>query len=99
MAYSRRVNLRLEDDVFLAYEKVARFLNLTPTDLVRDAVMQGVSAMETLGEMIDRAKAGDKEAASNLFSAFLDIQQGKVNLGRSLFAPEASTTAEVAHEE
>lgn len=95
----QRINLRLDDDTYLAYEKVARFFNRTPTDLAREVVEAGVPTMEMLGTMIDRAKAGDKEAADSLFSAFLDAQQGQLTLARSMASADAATAAEVSHEE
>ena len=87
-ALNKRVNLRMEEDTFDAYEKVASFFNRTAADLMREALDGGVPTMRALGAMIERAKAGDAEAVQRLFDAMLMMHQGSLDLAREVVAAE-----------
>jgi predicted DNA-binding protein len=90
----KRVNLRIDEDTYEAYEKVASFFNRTTADLMREALQGGVSTMQTLGSMIDRAKAGDKEAVQSLFDSLLNMHQGALANARVRMDADLATAAE-----
>lgn len=87
---NKRVNLRIEEDTYDAYEKVASFFNRSVADLMREALDGGVPTMRALGAMIDRAKAGDKDAVQRLFDSMLMMHQGTLDLVRETVAAEAA---------
>ena len=87
MPLTERVNLRLDADTFAAYEKVATFINISVTELVRQAVMGGVPTMDALGEMIDRAKAGDADAAREVFAKLMDMHASQIALAQAMNTP------------
>jgi hypothetical protein len=69
---TRRVNLRIDEDTYLAFEKVAEFFNRSVASLVRETCEVSVPTLRHLGNMIDQAKAGDKDAAQQVFQTMLD---------------------------
>jgi hypothetical protein len=69
---TRRVNLRIDEGTYLAFEKVAEFFNRSVASLVRETCDLAVPTMRDLGSMIDQAKAGDKDAAQQVFQTMLD---------------------------
>lgn len=69
---TRRVNLRIDKETYLAFEKVAEFFNRSVASLVREACEASVPTMRDLGNMIDQAKAGDAKAAQQVFQTMLD---------------------------
>lgn len=91
---NKRVNLRVEEDTFNAYEKVASFFNRSIADLMREALDLSVPSMDALGAMIDRAKAGDKEAVDQLFDKLINMHQGTLDLAREVGAAHQATDAE-----
>ena len=93
-ALNKRANLRMEEDTFEAYEKVASFFNRTAADLMREALDGAVPTMRALGAMIDRAKAGDKDAVQRLFDSMLAMHQGSLDMARETLASEMATDQE-----
>ncbi len=77
-----RINLRLSQEVFDTYAKVAEAFNTTVTEMLREIVNDGVEEMQILGAIIDAAKGGDQEAAAKLYGALMDQGQGRLNLAR-----------------
>jgi hypothetical protein len=69
---TRRVNLRIDEDAYLAFEKVAEFFNRSVASLVRETCELSVPTLCQLGNMIDQAKAGDKDAAQRVFQTMLE---------------------------
>ncbi len=69
---TRRVNLRIDEDTYLAFEKVAEFFSRSVASMIRETCELGVPTMRDLGSMIDQAKAGDKDAAHRVFQTMLD---------------------------
>jgi hypothetical protein len=69
---TRRVNLRIDEDTYLAFEKVAKFFNRSVASMVRETCEMAVPTMRDLGEMIDQAKAGNPEAAQRVFHTMLE---------------------------
>jgi predicted DNA-binding protein len=78
-----RINLRLAQDVFDTYAKVAQAFNTTVTEMLREIVNQGVEEMQIIGSVIDAAKAGDQEAAAKIYRLLMDQSQGRVDLARA----------------
>jgi predicted DNA-binding protein len=91
---SKRVNMRVAADTYDAYDKVATFFNRSVADLMREALDTGAPTMEALGVMIDRAKAGDKQAVDELFDKLVNMQQGTLDLAREVNASQQLTDAE-----
>lgn len=87
-ALNKRVNLRIEEDTYDAYEKVASFFNRSVADLMREALDGGVPTMHALGAMIEQAKAGDKDAVQRLFNSMLMMHQGSLDTVREVVAAE-----------
>lgn len=83
-----RVNLRIDQDTYDAYEKVASFFNRSVPSLMRDALQQSTEIMQGLGAMIDQAKAGDAEAVQRLFTAMMQMSQGHLDMVRETAAAE-----------
>jgi len=69
---TRRVNLRVDEATYLAFEKVAEFFNRSVASMVRETCDLAVPTMLDLGRMIDQAKAGDPKAAQAVFQTMLD---------------------------
>jgi hypothetical protein len=69
---TRRVNLRIDEDTYLAFEKVAEFFKRSVTSMIRETCDLAVPTMVGLGKMIDQAKAGDPEAAHAVFQTMLE---------------------------
>jgi hypothetical protein len=69
---TRRVNLRIDEDTYLAFEKVAEFFNRSVTSMIRETCELAVPTMVDLGKMIDQAKAGDPDAMHAVFQAMLE---------------------------
>jgi hypothetical protein len=69
---TRRVNLRIDEDTYLAFEKVAEFFKRSVTSMIRETCDLAVPTMVDLGKMIDQAKAGDPEAAHVVFQTMLE---------------------------
>jgi hypothetical protein len=69
---TRRVNLRIDEDTYLAFEKVAEFFSRSVASMVRETCDLAVPTMRDLGNMIDQAKAGNKDAAQQVFQSMLD---------------------------
>jgi hypothetical protein len=69
---TRRVNLRIDEDTYLAFEKVAEFFKRSVTSMIRETCDLAVPTMVDLGKMIDQAKAGDPEAAHAVFQTMLE---------------------------
>ncbi len=91
VAKGSRVNLRLDDDVYQAYHKVAVFMRRSVADLMREALAEGMSTMHALGAIIDQAVAGDVEAMQRVMAAMLDMHQGALDLARDTLAAQATT--------
>jgi hypothetical protein len=68
---TRRVNLRIDEETYRAFEKVADALNQSVAALVRETCMVSVPTMRNLSNMIDQAKAGDAQAAQQVFQMML----------------------------
>jgi hypothetical protein len=69
---TRRVNLRIDEDAYLAFEKVAEFFNRSVASMVRETCELAVPTMADLGKMIDQAKAGDPDAMHAVFQTMLE---------------------------
>jgi hypothetical protein len=69
---TRRVNLRIDEETYLAFEKVADFFKRSVTSMIRETCDLAVPTMRDLGNMIDQAKAGDAEAAHAVFQMMLE---------------------------
>jgi hypothetical protein len=69
---TRRVNLRIDQDTYRAFEKVAEFFNRSVASLVRESCELSAPTLRDLGNMIDQAKAGDQDAAQRVFQTMLD---------------------------
>jgi hypothetical protein len=69
---TRRVNLRIDEDTYLAFEKVSEFFNRSVASMVRETCDLAVPTLHQLGNMIDQAKAGDKDAAQRVFQTMLE---------------------------
>ncbi len=69
---TRRVNLRIDEDAYLAFEKVAEFFSRSVASMVRETCDLAVPTMRDLGNMIEQAKAGNKDAAQQVFQTILD---------------------------
>ena len=93
---NKRLNLRMNQDTYDAYEKVASFFNRTAADLMREAMDASMPTMQALGAMIDRAKAGDKEAVQRLFDSMMAMHQGNLDLARETGAAEMAPDIETA---
>jgi predicted transcriptional regulator len=91
----QRVNLRIDSDTYAAYEKVASFFNRTVPDIMREALQESVPTMQTLGTIIDRAKAGDAEAMQKLFTSMIEMHQGQLNMATEVAAAEMKTIEEL----
>ena len=91
---NKRVNLRIEDDTYEAYEKVPSFFNRSVPDLMREALDGAVPTMRALGAMIERAKAGDKDAVQRLFDSMLMMHQGSLDLARETLSAEIGADKE-----
>ena len=87
MPLTERVNLRLDAETYASYQRVATFCNLSVTELVRQAVDAGVPTMDALGEMIDRAKAGDADAAREVFAKLMDMHASQIALAQAMNTP------------
>jgi hypothetical protein len=90
----KRVNLRIDEETYDAYEKVASFFNRTVPDFMREALKGGLPTMHNLGAMIDRAKAGDKDAVQELFDSLLAMHEATITNARVNMAAEMKTAAE-----
>lgn len=93
-ALDKRVNLRIDEETYLAYEKVASFFNRTVPDFMREALKGGLPTMYNLGAMIDRAKAGDKEAVQQLFDSLLSMHEAALSNARITLAADMATASE-----
>jgi hypothetical protein len=71
-APTRRVNLRIDEDTYLAFEKVAEFFKRSVTSMIRETCDLAVPTMTDLGKMIDQAKAGDPDAMHAVFQTMLE---------------------------
>jgi predicted DNA-binding protein len=91
---SKRVNLRVDEETFEAYNKVASFFNRSIADFMREALQGGIPTMETLGAMIDRATAGDGEAVQRLFDSMIAMHQGTMTNVRERMAADLALAAE-----
>jgi hypothetical protein len=69
---TRRVNLRIDEDTYLAFEKVAEFFKRSVTSMIRETCDLAVPTMVDLGKMIDQAKAGDPDAMHAVFQTMLE---------------------------
>jgi hypothetical protein len=69
---TRRVNLRIDEDTYLAFEKVAEFFKRSVTSMIRETCDLAVPTMQDLGKMIDQAKAGDPDAAHAVFQTMVE---------------------------
>lgn len=78
-----RVNLRLPQDVFDTYQKVAEAFNTTVTEMIREIVVQGVEEMQIVSAVVDAAHAGDQAAAARLYGALMNVGQGRLDLARA----------------
>ncbi len=88
---SKRVNMRVDEETFEAYNKVATFFNRSIADFMREALQGGIPTMQTLGAMIDRAKAGDADAVQRLFDSMLAMHQGTMANAQERMAAELAT--------
>ncbi len=95
-ALDKRVNMRIDEETYNAYEKVASFFNRTVPDFMREALKGGLPTMNNLGAMIDRAKAGDKEAVQELFDSLLSMHEATITNARVNMAAEMKTAGEEA---
>jgi hypothetical protein len=86
--------MRIDEETYNAYEKVASFFNRTVPDFMREGLRGGVPTMHNLGAMIDRAKAGDKEAVQELFDSLLNMHEATIANARVNMAAEMATTSE-----
>jgi hypothetical protein len=77
-----RVNMRIDQDTYDAYTKVADFFNRSTADLMREALVESVGVMHALGAIVDQARAGDTEAMQKLFDAFFQQQRGALDLAQ-----------------
>jgi hypothetical protein len=68
---THRVNLRIEEETYLAFEKVAEFFGISVAALVRQTCQSAVPLYRELGGAIDQAKAGDAAAAQRVFQTML----------------------------
>jgi hypothetical protein len=84
----------MDEDLYNAYEKVANFFNRSVADFMREALQGGLPTIHTLGAMIDRAKAGDKEAVQELYDSLIDMHEGTIQNARVTHAAEKATDAE-----
>lgn len=84
MAYDKRVNLRVSAETYEAYEHVADALSISVSALVRQTLEQGVPTMEALGEMIRRAKTGDKVGVQALYARFIASGAAQLDMYREL---------------
>jgi predicted DNA-binding protein len=91
---SKRVNLRVDEETYEAYNKVASFFNRSIADFMREALQGGIPTMETLGAMIDRAKAGDGEAVQRLFDSMVTMHEGNISNARERMVAELATGSE-----
>jgi hypothetical protein len=91
---SKRVNLRIDEETFDAYNKVASFFNRSIADFMREALQGGIPTMQTLGAMIDRAKAGDAEAVQRLFDSLIAMHQGTMANAHERMAAELAADGE-----
>jgi predicted DNA-binding protein len=78
-----RINLRLDQEIFQTYAKVAEAFGTTVTEMVREIVNHGAEEMQILGTIIDAAKAGDQAAAATLYGMLMDLGQGRLDLARA----------------
>ncbi len=85
-----RVNIRMEQETYDAYEKVASFFNRSVADFMREALDQAVPTMHALGAMIDQARAGDVEAMQRLYDAIIAMHQGTLDMYREAAAAAPS---------
>jgi hypothetical protein len=88
---SKRVNMRVDEETFEAYNKVATFFNRSIADFMREALQGGIPTMQTLGAMIDRAKSGDADAVQRLFDSMLAMHQGTMANAQERMASELAT--------
>jgi hypothetical protein len=77
-----RVNMRIDQDTYDAYTKVAEFFHRSTADMMREALIGGVETMHSLGAIIDQARAGDGEAVQKLFDAFFQQQRGMLDMAQ-----------------
>ncbi len=85
-----RVNIRMEQETYDAYAKVAAFFNRSTPDMMRESLQSGLQVMHALGAIIDQANAGNKEAAEQLFDTFWKMTRGQLEMA------ELTTSATIA---
>jgi hypothetical protein len=85
-----RINIRMDQETYDAYAKVAIFFNRSTADMMRESLQSGLQVMHALGAIIDQANAGNKEAAEQLFETFWKMTRGQLEMA------EATTNATIA---
>jgi predicted DNA-binding protein len=75
-----RVNIRMDQETYDAYEKVAKFFNRSTAYMMRESLQSGLQVMHALGAIIDQANAGNREAAEQLFDAFWKMARGQLEM-------------------
>jgi hypothetical protein len=85
-----RANIRMDQETYDAYAKVATFFNRSTADMMRESLYSGVQVMQALGAIIDQANAGNKEAAEQLFETFWKMTRGQLEMA------ELTTKATIA---
>lgn len=89
-AKDARVNIRMDQETYDAYAKVAAFFNRSTADMMRESLQSGLQVMLALGAIIDQANAGNKEAAEQLFDTFWKMTRGQLEMA------ELTTNAAIA---
>ena len=84
MQYDKRANLRVSSETWEAYEEVAGLLGISVSALMRQALEQGVPTMQALGEMLRRAKSGDKAGVQALYARFIASGAAQLEMYREL---------------
>jgi activator of 2-hydroxyglutaryl-CoA dehydratase len=97
---TRRVNLRIDEETYLAFEKVAVELNQSVAGLIRESCVSAMPTMRNFSKMIDQAKAGDAQAAQQVFQMMLTgYSRQIVEVGETvdtIFRDGAETSVESA---
>jgi hypothetical protein len=97
---TRRVNLRIDEETYLAFEQVADALNQSVAGLIRESCVAAVPTMRNFSKMIDQAKAGDAQAAQAVFQLMLTgYSRQIVEVGETvdtIFRDGAETSGESA---
>lgn len=85
-----RINLRVTQDTYDAYQEAAELLGIEPAALVRQFVDGGVPAMQAIAQTARAAQAGRVGQGAGLLVRLMEaaVAQGQLGLEQSLAIEE-----------